>query len=350
MDTDNMEMTTPTRLRRRTRSSTICLLSEPAAPPPSSPLYASALAQYLPPIRDGRSMLWLALFNDAEHYQSVRRKGDRERGPAEVEDRLALPHEKDKSESARIARGEMTVPTESQDKSTAPLLARVLASLPVGHTFTSNYISGILARVKGDVGEAVEILLEEYNADDDGSDGSTGTGSDIKVEQMLIDPPIDPNIPICSSPILTSPEPSPPGSPIPYRRIQATHVGSPAPPPDSPGSSMSTASHSHESDISHSSKATTPSTHSDRSKRSISGGSGKAGKDRSKPYDRPTTGRKGKELSKEVEDLKIGGSGDILEQRRRSTGGQNEKGRKTALEELKEARARSKSRMSVGVA
>ncbi|RXK39248.1 hypothetical protein M231_03468 [Tremella mesenterica] len=93
--------------RRRTRSGTTHLLSNPPALPLSSPSYASALTQYIPTVRPGRTMLWLALFSKGEHYQSIRRKGDSERGPSEIEDRLAVPHAKDESEAARRERAEL---------------------------------------------------------------------------------------------------------------------------------------------------------------------------------------------------------------------------------------------------
>lgn len=157
--------------RMRTRSSTINLLSTPAAPPPSSPSYATALAEYIPPIRPGRSMLWLALFSQAEHFQSVRRKGDGDSGAAEVEDRLTFPHEKDLSEAARRERGETPkfIPTERG-------IDQVLASLPPDHGITPKQAVSVLPHVKGNLGEAVEILLEEIESD---------SGNDHRVDEML---------------------------------------------------------------------------------------------------------------------------------------------------------------------
>ncbi|ORX37428.1 hypothetical protein BD324DRAFT_651022 [Kockovaella imperatae] len=158
--------------RPRTRSSTTNLLMTPALPPPSTPSYAKTLAEYIPSIRPGRSMLWLALFSQAEHFQSIRRKGDGDSGPAEIEDRLAIPHEKDQSEAARRQRGEV-VEGPSQGSSSiasggSSVVSQVLASLPAGHGVSEDRASGILARVKGDLGEAVELLLEELRLE--GSD------------------------------------------------------------------------------------------------------------------------------------------------------------------------------------
>lgn len=103
-------------------------------------------------------MLWLALFSLAEHFQSVRRKGDGDSGPAEVEDRLALPHEKDVSEAARRERGELPL----KDVPSARV-SEVMASLPPNHGISLQRIEDVLARTKGDLGEAVEILLEEVD-------------------------------------------------------------------------------------------------------------------------------------------------------------------------------------------
>lgn len=204
-------------------------------------------------------MLWLALFNDAEHYQSIRRRGDRERGAAHIEDKLALPHERDRSEAARIARGEL-----APQPASSAAMRQVIMSLPTGHGFSQDHISGILARHKGNIHDAVETLIDELN--DDGA-------SDERVDLMLD----------CHAP----------------SRIRDIHRqrGS-TPGPDSPTGSSST---SQESISSASSKATTPSTQSSR--RSHKSGS----KDRGKPYDRPNdAGRKVKELSKELEELQVG--------------------------------------------
>lgn len=278
-------------------------------------------------------MLWLALFNDAEHYQSVRRKGDRERGPAEVEDRLALPHEKDKSESARIARGELPAPAAESSKSGSSGVSMVFASLPVGHAFTPDYVTGVLSRVKGDVGAAVEILIEEV---DTLSEISDDADSDGKVEQMLIDDSQDGTY-----------------TPDPNTEYREKAVTPPIPPRStSPStSSIDSVGHTSESDASHSSIATTPSSgsiRSTRSKRSTSGGS----KHTTKPYQRPTqigTRRKGKELSKELEELKMGasiglGDGKVETARRKSIEAQGER-RKSQLDELKAAREKQKAKV-----
>ena len=124
-------------------------------------------------------MLWLALFSQAEHFQSVRRKGDADSGPAEIEDRLAVPHAKDMSEAARRERGEL-IPDPTGPGPRDGRVSQVLASLPAGHGVSEQRASGILARVKGDLGEAVELLLEELRlegSDPEGQESSGSTGS-----------------------------------------------------------------------------------------------------------------------------------------------------------------------------
>ncbi|KAK4685620.1 OTU domain-containing protein 3, partial [Tremellales sp. Uapishka_1] len=172
--TINTPPATP-RPRPRTRSSTINLLTTPAGPDPS---YTTALATYLPPVPEGRSMLWLALFSQAEHFESIRHKGDKESGPAEIEDRLAVPHASDRSEAAKKERGEM-LDTDSAVPLRGDLIQQVLASLPPNHGISASEAAGVLARVKGNLGDAVEILLEEVVAEDN------DTESDIHVEALL---------------------------------------------------------------------------------------------------------------------------------------------------------------------
>lgn len=186
--------------RRNTRSRTSDLLSTPGAPLPSSPLYASALADYLPPTRTGRTMLWLALFNNAEHYQSVRRRGDHERRPAEIEDRLAIPHELDKSERAKALRGEIDKPSPvpsdtvlaAKYKEDGPL-QQVLRAMPVHYRLDHKYVENVLRRNKGVVDDAIETLLEELELrepegedEDTSSTPSEGSHSEAKrVDEML---------------------------------------------------------------------------------------------------------------------------------------------------------------------
>lgn len=117
-------------------------------------------------------MLWLALFSQAEHFQSIRKKGDGDSGAAEVEDRLAIPHRKDLSEAARKERGEVVKVPQGVNTT----IDQVLASLLPNHGFTPEQTSNVLSRVKGNLGEAVEILLEEIEH---------GSGSDGRVDEML---------------------------------------------------------------------------------------------------------------------------------------------------------------------
>nr|ODO02809.1 hypothetical protein L204_01550 [Cryptococcus depauperatus CBS 7855] len=133
---------------------------------------------------DGRTMLWLALFSQAEHFQSIRRLGDKENGSAGVEDRLAIPHEKDTSEAARRARGEL-LDESSTKKPSQALVSQVMASLPARHNITLEQAQDVLARVKGNLGEAVEILLEEVNFD---AEDASEVSSDKRVEDMLCEP------------------------------------------------------------------------------------------------------------------------------------------------------------------
>jgi hypothetical protein len=123
-------------------------------------------------------MLWLALFSLAEHFQSIRRRGDRESSVAEVEDSSAIPHQRDTSEAARRERGEVVDKAAPSAK-----VAEVLASLPPGHGVSVRKAEGVLARVKGDLGEAVEILLDDLELD-----SLSDTSSD-HVDHLLDQPP-----------------------------------------------------------------------------------------------------------------------------------------------------------------
>lgn len=174
----------PQKPRPRTRASANANKAAAAAAPPppqspESPLLATALAEYIPPVKPGRTMLWLALFSLAEHFQSVRRKGDGDSGPAAVEDKCAIPHQKDASEAARRERGEVISKPAPSAK-----VAEVLASLPPGHGITVQQAEGVLARVKGDLGEAVEILLQDVEIDS----MSDTTTSDQHVDRLLKSP------------------------------------------------------------------------------------------------------------------------------------------------------------------
>jgi hypothetical protein len=264
-------------------------------------------------------MLWLALFNDAEHYQSVRRKGDNERAPAEIEDKLAIPHEADKSEAAKIQRGEIVPPTADKgDKGQSSLVTQVLASLPPLHSHSQEYITGILARVKGDVGEAVEILLEEIEGDDN---------SDWHVEDMLVDQ--DSGQPSTPSPIRAGSAATPitillsSASSSAYRDPSPAKSSSPIVPNSPSGSSTTTLS-----DSSRSSKMTTPST---RSSHSVS---------RSKPYARPV---KKEELAKELDELTVVGDGASHVEKLRQSKREVEV-RKETLGRLRAPREKAKTR------
>ncbi|WVF70319.1 hypothetical protein IAT40_005109 [Kwoniella sp. CBS 6097] len=155
----------------------------------------SASVDYLPSAREDRGMLWLALFSQAEHFQSVRRMGDREHGPAEVEDRLAIPHERDVSEAARRERGELIDDKKKVPMSESSQLNQLFASLPPGHGISEEHAQGILSRVKGDIGEAVEILLEEIDQaveaeeQTEGAGSIDGSSSSERVEGILSSPP-----------------------------------------------------------------------------------------------------------------------------------------------------------------
>ncbi|ODO07159.1 hypothetical protein L198_00738 [Cryptococcus wingfieldii CBS 7118] len=179
-----------------TASFTIPWRAEPPSPndhPPASDdpdeHLAEVLPESVPPPREGRTMLWLALFSQAEHFQSIRRRGDKENGLAAVEDRLAVPHQRDVSEAARRARGEL-IERDSKDapQSRSSLVSQVLASLPSGHGITPQQVENVIARVKGNYGEAVEILLEEVDLEvEDGSESSVNDNH--RVEEMLRERP-----------------------------------------------------------------------------------------------------------------------------------------------------------------
>ncbi|WWC99847.1 hypothetical protein V866_006756 [Kwoniella sp. B9012] len=179
----------------RTRSKTVHTPHLPSIP----------LPDYLPTMKEDSSMLWLALFSQAEHFQSVRRMGDREHGPAEIQDILSVPHARDVSEAARRERGELV--DEKKPKTPLSLSSKItqlLNSLPVGHGISPDQAQNVLGRTHGDIGEAVDILLEDINIDQDQEkeeeDGEAGSGttstesgrsdsgSSDHVEQMLLSP------------------------------------------------------------------------------------------------------------------------------------------------------------------
>lgn len=154
--------------RVRTRSSTQTFTTSPFVP---------SKVPLVPPYPPDQSMLWLALFSQAEHFQSVRRiskiTGKIEgNGPAEVEDFRMEPHEMDISEAAKRERGLNPEPVSTK-------VQQLLASLPAGHDVDERRASGVLGRVKGDLGEAVEILLEELDLE------RSSTHSDQHVENLL---------------------------------------------------------------------------------------------------------------------------------------------------------------------
>jgi OTU domain-containing protein 3 len=123
-------------------------------------------------------MLWLALFASAEHFQSVRNLNENARGPANVEDKYAVPHPLDRSEVARRGRGEI-IGTPAKKGST---VQQLLKSLPVGHGVTEARAAGVLARTKGDLGAAVEILLEDLELEEE-EERVTSNGA---IEMMLL--------------------------------------------------------------------------------------------------------------------------------------------------------------------
>ncbi|AFR97969.2 hypothetical protein C343_06123 [Cryptococcus neoformans C23] len=140
---------------------------------------AITLRDGVPSIQEGRTMLWLALFSQAEHFQSIRRRGDKDNGSANIDDHLAVPHAKDTSEAARRERGEIA---GNKVESLSSRVAQLLASLPPGHGISSTYAEGVLSRVKGDLGEAIEILLEEIQLE---ADKESESSSDQRVEELL---------------------------------------------------------------------------------------------------------------------------------------------------------------------
>ncbi|WRT64303.1 uncharacterized protein IL334_001235 [Kwoniella shivajii] len=170
---------------------------------------SASLPDYLPSVKDSSSMLWLALFSQAEHFQSVRRMGDREHGPAEIEDRLSVPHVRDVSEAARRERGELVEEKKTKTPvSNSAKTTQLLASLPPGHEITPEHAENTLSRTRGDLGEAVDILLEEIEQEKEGQSISTlqsDSGSSDHVEHMLLSPVVD--------------APAPPPNIEPHRRM-----------------------------------------------------------------------------------------------------------------------------------
>jgi hypothetical protein len=174
---DEDAATAPTTATRKTRREKKAADDdETLAPTDVTPTFTP-----IPPPLPGCSFIWLALFAEAEHYESVRKGGAG--GPAEVPDTLAVPHARDVSEAARRERGEVIEGDAKDTKDKAnkvdSRLAQVLASLPAGHSVTTARATGVLARTKGDIGAAVEILLEdlEAEAEDATSDASAGTSA-----------------------------------------------------------------------------------------------------------------------------------------------------------------------------
>lgn len=78
-------------------------------------------------------------FSQAEHFQSIRRRGDKDNGSANIDDHLAVPHAKDTSEAARRERGEIA---GNKVESLSSRVAQLLASLPPGHGISSTYAEG----------------------------------------------------------------------------------------------------------------------------------------------------------------------------------------------------------------
>lgn len=151
--------------------------------------------------RPGHSMLWLALFAEAEHYESVRRHGPGAgSGPAEVPDSLAVPHARDESEAARSQRatsGDAQPPKRSAqaDRYVADgRVAQVLASLPPWHEISDDEAAATLVRCNGDVSKAIDILFDRLDSDGDGdgdavteeSDNSGDIDADAKVVDAML--------------------------------------------------------------------------------------------------------------------------------------------------------------------
>lgn len=170
------------RASRRTRATT---KEVEAHEPPPEPVQTNGTP--IPPPLPGCSLIWLALFAEAEHYESVRKGGSG--GPAEVPDSLAVPHTRDVSEAARRERGEV-IEGDVKTKEGKPAkvdsrLTQVLASLPAGHGITSVRAAGVLARTKGDVAAAVEILLEDIQAEAEATTSDTsGTSATSATDEV----------------------------------------------------------------------------------------------------------------------------------------------------------------------
>lgn len=161
-----------TKLRRKTRSTASATTSKP-----------------IPRPRTGHTMLWLALFSGAEHYESVRRQGPgSSSGPAEVPDNLAIPHERDQSEAAQAERaesgsGRKRSTNAASDAAAARFVAdgrvaQVIGSLPPWHGVSDADAAQVLVRTDGDVSKAIDILFDQLDSDGDGDDGPNDSHSD----------------------------------------------------------------------------------------------------------------------------------------------------------------------------
>lgn len=148
---------------------------------------ASTTSRPIPRPRAGHTMLWLALFSGAEHYESVRRQGPgSSSGPAEIPDSLAIPHERDQSEAAQAERAESGSGRKRSTASDAAAarfisdgrVAQVIASLPPWHGVSDSDAAQTLVRTEGDVSKAIDILFDQLDSDGDGEDGPGDSQSD----------------------------------------------------------------------------------------------------------------------------------------------------------------------------
>lgn len=148
------------------------------------------------PPQPGHGMLWLALFSEAEHYESVRRVGPGAgTGPAEVPDALAVPHERDVSEAARSQRANSGDAPQSKRSSLAERyiadgrVAQVIASLPPWHGISDDDAASVLVRCDGDVSRAIDILFDQLDSDGDGDAATeaSDTSADVDADAKVVD-------------------------------------------------------------------------------------------------------------------------------------------------------------------
>jgi hypothetical protein len=124
-------------------------------------------------------MIWVALYESAEHYSSIRVKGRSDEGAARVPDVLCVAHNAAPNVSAESSSSGLPSPSRES------LLHRVLSALPPG-SVSSSRASSVLERTKGDWAQTVEILLEEDVIDSTPETSPCPSCSDLPDERSVV--------------------------------------------------------------------------------------------------------------------------------------------------------------------